>query len=60
MNRNSTIWLLIALILGSYSVYVFSSAHGDSPWPVVSGVVLAVGSIVSLVMSVRSRSSSGG
>ena len=59
MNRNSTIWLLTALILGFYSVYVFSSARGDSPWPVVSGVVLVVGSIVSLAMSLRAKRSSG-
>ncbi len=56
MNRNSTIWLLIGLILGFYSLYVFSSAHEDSPWSVVSGIVLVLGSLVSFAMSLRAKS----
>ncbi|HKU11341.1 MAG TPA: hypothetical protein VJQ61_08950 [Sinomonas sp.] len=59
MNRNSVIWLLVALILGFYSVYIFSSARGDSPWAVVSGAVLVIGALVSLAMFVRALRSSG-
>jgi len=48
VKRNSIIWLLLALIFGFYSIYVFSSARDDSLWAIISGVVLVAGSLVSL------------
>lgn len=48
VNRDSIIWLLLALILAFYAVYVFSAFHGESPWTTATGIVLAVGSLVSL------------
>jgi hypothetical protein len=48
VKRNPTIWLLLTLILGFYSTYIFSSTHGDSLWAIVSGVVLVAASLASL------------
>jgi hypothetical protein len=47
VKSNSIIWLLLALIFGFYSIYIFSSTD-DSLWAITSGVVLAAGSLVSL------------
>jgi hypothetical protein len=50
LKRNSaTIWLLLALILGSYSIYIFSSTRGESTWGIVSGIVLVVAALVALL-----------
>lgn len=48
MKRNPAIWLLLTLIFGFYSIYIFSSAPGDSLWATVSGVVLVAASLASL------------
>jgi uncharacterized membrane protein HdeD (DUF308 family) len=48
VKRNSIIWLLLALIFGFYSIYIFSSTRDDSWWTIVSGVVLVAASLVSL------------
>ncbi|MHC6222362.1 hypothetical protein [Arthrobacter sp. MMS24-S77] len=48
MKRNPAVWLLLTLILGFYSIYIFSSMRGDSWWAIVSGVVLVVASLASL------------
>ncbi|MDR6508584.1 hypothetical protein J2805_004301 [Arthrobacter oryzae] len=54
MKRNSaTIWLLLALILGSYSIYIFSSTRGESTWGIVSGIVLVVAALVALLKFLR-------
>lgn len=47
MKYNSILWLLLALIFGSYSGYILSSAHGDS-LAITAGVVLVAGSLVAL------------
>lgn len=46
MKSNSITWLLLTLIYGCYSLYLFSSTRTDS-WYIISGVVLAAGSVVS-------------
>lgn len=48
MKRNPAIWLLLTLIFGFYSIYIFSSTRGDSLWAIVSGVVLVAASLASL------------
>lgn len=48
MKRNPAIWLLLTLIFGFYSIYIFSSARPDSLWAIVSGVVLVAASLASL------------
>lgn len=53
VKRNPAIWLLLTLIFGFYSIYIFSSANGDSLWAIVSGVVLVAASLVSLWKFVR-------
>ncbi|GAA4025095.1 hypothetical protein GCM10023063_01730 [Arthrobacter methylotrophus] len=58
MKSNSIIWLLLALIFGFYSVYIFSTIRNDSPWGIVSGVALVVGSLVSLGKFVRDAKAS--
>ena len=59
MNRNSTIWLLLALIQGFYSLYIFYSGPHDSPWATITGVILGVGSLVSLGSFLRAYKSRG-
>lgn len=58
MKSNSIIWLLLALIFGFYSAYIFSAIQGDSPWGIVSGVVLVVASLISLWKFVRNAKAS--
>lgn len=58
MKRNSIIWLLLALIFGFYSIYIFSSARDDSIWAIISGVALVAGSLVSLWKFLRDAKAS--
>jgi type VI protein secretion system component VasK len=48
VKRTSISWLLLALIFGFYSIYVFSFTRDDSLRAIVSGVILAAASLVSL------------
>ncbi|MEV8150581.1 hypothetical protein AB0O52_20855 [Arthrobacter sp. NPDC080073] len=53
MKSNAIIWLLLALIFGLYSAYIFSTIHRESPWSIISGVVLVMASLISLWKFVR-------
>ncbi|GAB2712722.1 hypothetical protein GCM10027038_08310 [Arthrobacter bambusae] len=53
MKSNPIIWLLLALVFGFYSAYIFSTIRGDSPWSIVSAVVLGAASLFSLWKFVR-------
>ncbi|MGF6834169.1 membrane protein implicated in regulation of membrane protease activity [Paenarthrobacter sp. TE4293] len=46
MNRKPLIWLLLALVLAAYAVSIFVSNPGQSPWSVISGIIVAVASLV--------------
>ncbi|MFI2564128.1 hypothetical protein ACIPY3_18310 [Paenarthrobacter sp. NPDC089714] len=47
MNQKSLVWLLLALILAFYSLYVFLSNGSETAWPIVTGTICAVGAGVS-------------
>ncbi|MEW1823507.1 hypothetical protein AB0323_22315 [Arthrobacter sp. NPDC080031] len=36
MKSNAIIWLLLALIFGLYSAYIFSTIQRESPWSIIS------------------------
>ena len=42
MNHKSLVWLLLALVLGSYAVYALLSNHSGSVWTVVTAVICAL------------------
>ncbi|MDR6435024.1 Flp pilus assembly protein TadB [Paenarthrobacter nicotinovorans] len=46
MNRKPLIWLLLALVLAAYSVSIFVTGTGQSPWSVLSGVIIGAASLV--------------
>ncbi|MDR6989612.1 membrane protein implicated in regulation of membrane protease activity [Paenarthrobacter nitroguajacolicus] len=46
MNRKPLIWLLLALVLAAYAVSIFVSNPGQSPWSLISGIIVAAASLV--------------
>ncbi|WP_175538644.1 MULTISPECIES: hypothetical protein [unclassified Arthrobacter] len=46
MNRKPLVWLLLALVLAAYAVSIFISSSGQSPWSMVSGIIVAAASLV--------------
>ncbi|MDI2034724.1 hypothetical protein [Paenarthrobacter nitroguajacolicus] len=60
MNQRFLVWLMLALILGFYSVYVFTSGGSESVWPVVSGVICAVAACLAFWRSMRERKADRG
>ncbi|MFF1831797.1 hypothetical protein [Paenarthrobacter sp. NPDC058040] len=47
MNQKSLVWLLLALILAFYSLYLFLSNGSDTAWLIFTGTICVVGSGVS-------------
>ncbi|MFF2841366.1 hypothetical protein [Paenarthrobacter sp. NPDC057981] len=42
MSNKSMSWLILAMVLGFYSLYVFISGANDSVWSLITGVVCAL------------------
>ena len=60
VKSNSIVWLLLALIFGFYSIYIFSSTRADSLLTIISGVVLVAASLISLWKFLRDSKASKG
>ncbi|BCW49968.1 hypothetical protein [Arthrobacter sp. StoSoilB13] len=48
MNRKPLVWLLLALTMASYAVYILLSSSSESVWSLVSGIIIAAASLVML------------
>lgn len=48
MNHKSLVWLMLALVLASYAVYLVLSNGSGSVWPVVTAVICALGALTAL------------
>ena len=42
MSNKSMSWLILAMVLGFYSLYIFISGASDSVWSLTTGVVFAL------------------
>jgi len=60
MNQRFLVWLMLALILGFYSIYVFTSGSNSSVWPIVSGVICALGACAAFWRSMLERKADRG
>jgi hypothetical protein len=48
VNRKPLVWLLLALTMASYAVYIFLSSSSESVWSLISGIIIAAASLVML------------
>ncbi|MHC8609062.1 hypothetical protein [Paenarthrobacter ureafaciens] len=48
MNHKSLVWLMLALLLGAYAVYALFSNQSGSVWPLLTGVICALGALGAL------------
>ncbi|MEJ1114231.1 hypothetical protein WBN73_07300 [Paenarthrobacter sp. CCNWLY172] len=46
MNRKPLLWLLLALVLAAYAVSIFVSNPGQSPWSIITGIIMSAASVV--------------
>ncbi|NQD86679.1 hypothetical protein HP499_02485 [Paenarthrobacter sp. CM16] len=46
MNRKPLIWLLLALVLAAYALSILLSSPGQSPWSMISGIIIGAASLV--------------
>lgn len=46
MNVKPITWLLLALTMASYAAYIFLSSGSESVWSLISGIIIAVASLV--------------
>ncbi len=48
MNRSPLVWLFLALVLGTYAVSIFVSGSEQPWWSILSGIIIAAASLLTL------------
>ncbi|MFC8040687.1 hypothetical protein ACFUOZ_15150 [Paenarthrobacter sp. NPDC057355] len=60
MSNTSLSWLLLAMVLSFYALYVFISGASDSLWSLITGVICAIAACTAYWRSKLERSADRG